>query len=170
MAAKVSLRDYQLELSGRLQSAEAGDRAPSKLGLQVGGEGWLVELSDAGEVIPVPPISRVPLARPWFKGVANIRGNLYSVVDLAAFLGGPGVTLTDHARLLVISDRFRASAALLVERSLGLRNAQELEPRPLDETKSPWLRAAYSDAEGKVWKELDVPALVQHPEFLDVSA
>ncbi|TMH95886.1 MAG: chemotaxis protein CheW, partial [Betaproteobacteria bacterium] len=67
MAVKASLRDYQRELSARLQSAEVGSNA-SKLALQVGEEGWLVDLADAGEVIPVTPISAVPLTRAWFKG------------------------------------------------------------------------------------------------------
>src|SRR5207244_3731434 len=116
MADRVSLREYQLGLSERLQSAEAGARVPSKLGLEVGGEGWLIDLKDAGEVIPVPPISPVPLARPWFKGVANVRGNLYSVTDFPAFLGGEAVPASEHARLLLISERFRSGAALLVER------------------------------------------------------
>ncbi|TMH41020.1 MAG: chemotaxis protein CheW [Betaproteobacteria bacterium] len=105
---RVSLREYQLALSERLQSAEAGAGLPSKLGVQVGGEGWLVELADAAEVIPVPPISAVPLARGWFKGVANVRGNLYSVSDFSAFLGAEAVKLSaDCARSA--SSRPRAS-------------------------------------------------------------
>jgi twitching motility protein PilI len=166
---RVSLREYQLGLSERLQSAEAGARVPSKLGLQVGGEGWLVELKDAGEVIPVPPISPVRLARPWFKGVANVRGNLYSVTDFPAFLGGEAVPASEHSRLLLISERFRSGAALLVERSLGLRNAEELQLQP-SESKSPWVRGHYVDAQGRSWKELDVAALIQDPAFLEVSS
>ena len=49
--ARVSLRDYQLALSERLQSAQAGARASSKLGLRMGGEAWLVDL--AGDAISV---------------------------------------------------------------------------------------------------------------------
>src|ERR1039457_2496771 len=101
MPAKQSLRDYQLELSARLQRAETDGRAASKLGLDADGAAWLVDLTEAGEMIPVPPISVVPLARPWFRGVANIRGNLYSVVDFAAFLGGRATAVTDQARLHV---------------------------------------------------------------------
>jgi len=168
MAAKLSLRDYQLELSGRLQRAETDVRTASKLGLEAGGA-WLVDLTEAGELIPVPPISAVPLARAWFRGVANIRGNLYSVVDFAAFLGGEATAVTDQARLLLISDRFRAGCALLVGRSLGLRKSGELELRQ-GGAGSKWTRAEYIDAEGKRWRELDVPALVRDPEFLDVSA
>jgi twitching motility protein PilI len=169
MAAKLSLREYQLELSDRLQRAGTGGRVASKLGLEAGGAAWLVDLTEAGEMLPVPPISAVPLARPWFRGVANIRGNLYSVVDFAAFLGGEATLVTDQARLLLISDRFRAGCALLVGRSLGLRRSDELDPRP-GGAGSKWTRAEYADAEGKHWKELDVPALVRDPEFLDVSA
>jgi twitching motility protein PilI len=168
MAAKASLREYQRELSARLQSAEVGHTA-SKLALQVGEEGWLVDLLDAGEVIPVAPISAVPLTRAWFRGVTNIRGNLYSVVDFSAFLGGPDVTLREQARLLLVGERFRVSSALLVDGSLGLRNAAQLQPRLNSAAHAPWIKAEYTDAQGRLWKELDLPQLVRQPEFLDVG-
>ena len=166
--ARVSLRDYQLALSERLQSAQAGVRAPSKLGLRVGGEAWLVDLMEAGEVIPVPPIARVPLAQPWFRGVANVRGNLYSVTDFSAFVGAKPVAISEQARLLLVAERFRAGAALLVERSLGLRNAESLKPYS-SASVQPWVRAQYTDPDGTVWKELDMVALVQNEAFLEVS-
>lgn len=166
--ARASLREYQLALSERLKGAAAGTRVPSKLGLRAGGEAWLVDLKEAGEVIPVPAISPVPLARPWFKGVANVRGNLYSVSDLAGLLGQPATPLSDHARLLLVADRFRAGAGLLIEGSLGLRNADDLKPRA-GEAAQRWVRGHYEDTEGKVWKELDVAALIQDEAFLEVS-
>lgn len=166
MATKTSLRDYQRDLAERLKNAGTG-RRPSKLGVQVGGEAWLVDLVDAGEVIPVPDITPVPLARPWFKGMANIRGNLYSVVDFPAFLGGPPTAIGDQSRLLLVGERFRLAAALLVDRSLGLRNPEHL--RPQGGESGQWARAQYTDSEGRPWKELDLPQLVQHPDFLSVG-
>jgi twitching motility protein PilI len=167
-ARRVSLREYQLALSERLQSAEAGAALPSKLGVRVKGEGWLIALQDAAEVIPVPPISPVPLVRRWFKGVANVRGNLYSVSDFSAFLGGEPLRPSSEARLVLLNERFRCQAALLVERSLGLRNAQELEVQS-GATDAPWVRSQYRDGEGRSWKELDAAALVQHEAFLEIS-
>jgi twitching motility protein PilI len=169
MAEKLSLRDYQRDLAERLRAAETKSSS-SKLALQVGGEGWLIDLADAGEVIPVPPITSVPLTRQWFKGVTNIRGNLYSVVDFPAFLGGGAVTLGEQSRLLLVGERFRMSSALLVDRSLGLRNPEQLKPREGGaNAATPWLKGEFSDEEGRAWKELDVAQLVQHPDFLGVG-
>jgi twitching motility protein PilI len=168
MAAAASLRDYQLALSERLSSAAAGTRAASKLGVRVRGEEWLVDLTEAGEVIPLPPISPVPLSKPWFRGVANVRGNLYSVTDFGLLLGAEPAVLTEHARLLLFADRFRVGAGLLVERALGLRNAEDLKP-VTDASNPRWVRAQYADGEGRRWKELDIPALIQDEAFLEVS-
>jgi twitching motility protein PilI len=166
MAARTSLRDYQRELAERLKSAEAG-RFSSKLGVQLAGAGWLVDLQEASEMIPLPGITPVPLTKPWFRGVTNIRGNLYTVVDLPAFIGGAPMALNEQARLLLVGERFRMATALLVERSLGLRNPEHL--RAVEGDPGPYARAHYEDPEGRQWKELDLPQLVQHPEFLSVS-
>ena len=42
MAQKISLRDYQRELAERLRLADSA-RSPSKLGLEIGTESWLVD-------------------------------------------------------------------------------------------------------------------------------
>ena len=166
MAARISLRDYQRELAERLRNAEVG-RSASMLGVQVDDEAWLVDLREAGEVLPVPPITPLPLTRSWFKGLTNIRGNLYSVVDFPAFLQRRPVVHGDQARLLLFGERFRLGAALLIDRSLGLRNPEKLERR--DGELPAWVRAQYADAEGRLWKELDLSQLAQHPDFIGVG-
>jgi twitching motility protein PilI len=167
MAARLSLRDYQRDLAERLRNAEVG-RSASMLGVQVDDESWLVDLKDAAEVIPVPAITPVPLTRPWFKGLANIRGNLYSVVDFPAFLERKPVIVIEQSRLLLLGERFRLGVALLVDRSLGLRNPAQLT-RSDGAVGGSWSRAEYTDEEGRLWKELDVSQLAQHPDFLGVG-
>jgi twitching motility protein PilI len=169
MAERMSLRDYQRELAARLRDAEHRQTS-SKLGLQVGGESWLVNLVDAGEVIQVPAITAVPLTRPWFRGVTNIRGNLFSVVDFPAFLGGAAVTISEQARLLLLGEQFRTGSALLVDHAIGLRDPAYLKWRAPRGANAPWTKAEYTDTEGKTWKELDVAQLVRHPDFLGVAS
>ena len=168
MAQRISLRDYQRELAERLRDADSA-RSASKLGVQVGAQTWLIDLAEAGEVIPVPSITAVPLTRAWFRGVANVRGNLYSVVDFAAFLGAGVATANEQARLVLLGERFRSAAALLVDRSLGLRNPAQLRAREPAPGRQTWLRAEYDDEAGGQWRELDVADLVRHPEFLTVA-
>ena len=170
MAARVSLRDYQRGLAERLRGAQAGAMAASRLGLQVGQDPWVGDLADAAELIPVPAITAVPLTRPWFRGVVNVRGNLYNVVDLAAFFGGTPVAAGEQARLLLLAERFLMRSALLVDRSLGLLDARELTPHADAPSASPWIRALHADRGGRIWRELDVAQLVRHAVFLGVAS
>ena len=83
--ARSSLREFQERLARRLAEASGAERR-GLLGFQCGGDNWVIELAEAGEILPPPPLSTVPLTRPWFRGLANVRGTLYGVVDFAAFL------------------------------------------------------------------------------------
>jgi twitching motility protein PilI len=168
MAQRISLRDYQRELAERLRDADSA-RSASKLGVQVGAQSWLIDLAEAGEVIPVPSITAVPLTRAWFRGVANVRGNLYSVVDFAAYLGAGVAIASEQARLVLLGERFRSAAALLVDRSLGLRNPAQLRMREPAPGRRACLRAEYDDEAGGQWRELDVAELVRESEFLAVG-
>lgn len=169
MAEPISLRDYQRGLSAQLAGLQA-PRPASKLGVVAGDSRWLVDLVDTGEVIPVPVIASVPLTRSWFAGVANVRGNLYSVIDFSAFLGGPPATRTESSRLLLISDKYRIGCALLIDAVVGLRNPQLFVLTNDVPERAPWIAACYTDRDKQIWAELAVERLVQHPDFLDIGA
>jgi twitching motility protein PilI len=168
MARRISLREFQQDLVRRLNEAAAADAPSSRLGVQVGDELWLVKLEEAGEVIPVPPIARVPLTKPWFRGLANIRGNLFSVIDLAAFQGREATPATPDARLLLVADRYNMSAALLVNRMLGLRKLQQFEDQP-GRGQQAWESARFVDRDGRLWRELSMNELVYDGEFLQAG-
>ena len=107
-AAKLDLRAFQQELATRLAAKTAAQVEQSRLGLACAGEQWLIRLADAGEVIAVPTMATVPLTKPWYLGVANIRGNLYGVVDFAGFLGHPLEPVapgTSQTRLVLFGPR-----------------------------------------------------------------
>ena len=101
MAKRISLREYQQGVMDRLQSAAAVAQVDARLGIQIGTENWLVDLGDVAEVMPLPLVAGVPLAHPWFKGIANVRGNLVSVTDLPAFLGLSHPGFNNMSRLIL---------------------------------------------------------------------
>ena len=169
MAEPISLRDYQRGLSAQLADLQTL-RPASKLGVMAGGRRWLLDLMDTGEVIPVPAIAPVPLTRGWYAGVANVRGNLYSVVDFSAFLGGATAFRSDSSRLLLISDKYRVGCALLIDAIVGLRNPQLFVLATDASESAAWIAAHYTDRDKQPWAELAVEGLVQHPDFLDIGA
>lgn len=168
MSKRISLRQFQQELSERLQDASTRTNTATRLGVRVGDENWLVNLEDISEVIAPAPWVRVPLTRPWFLGVANIRGKLYSVVDLPAFSGQTAAIPAADSRLLVVHGRFAVNAALLINQTLGLRSLEAFSRHGADGQQE-WISGQYHDSDGNRWKTLDMEALVTHPEFLQAG-
>ena len=168
MARQSGLREFQRELAARLAEARAESTPHARLGVQAGGRFWLMRLEDAGEVLPLPEVTPVPLTRPWFLGLANIRGNLAGVVDFAAFMGEPPVERSPDARLVLLAERLGVHSGLVVARMLGLRNIHELQPEE-GAADRPWIKAVFKDQEDRRWYELDVAALAAHADFLQAG-
>lgn len=168
--SRVNLRAFQQELTARLLAKTAAQVGAARLGLVSGGQTWLVRLSDAGEVLTVPPLVRVPLTQAWFLGLANIRGSLFSVVDFAGFLGKEPTPLGLSTRLLLFGQRFsELRAALLVQQVIGLRSLNEMQSEGRAADAPEWAGEAWRDAGGTVWKELDLARLAQNQRFLTVG-
>lgn len=169
MSKRVSLKEFQVGLASRLKAA-ATEAAPSAhLGFEAGGEHWLVRLDSSGEVLRVPPIQPVPLTRDWFLGVANIRGMLYGISDLGAFLGQPHALRGPESRLLLIGQPYGVNCALLVSRLAGLRNVVEYDTESSGELATAWSVSRWRDKDGRAWRELDTQQLLALREFLDIA-
>ena len=171
MGRRTGLREFQLSVAERLRTAATSRTAlSSKLGFQVGGENWFVALHQVSEVIPVPASVPVPLTHSWFRGVANVRGNLYSIIDFSAFQGGDPISPGVERRVILVSDRLVGGSGLLVSRMLGLRNPEQFNAAPRPAGAGPWVGNAFTDAGGTRWLELDLTALVREQRFLEVGA
>ena len=170
MARRTGLREFQLAVAERLRTASTQAAAASKLGFQVGRDNWFVSLRQVSEVIPVPPSVGVPLTHSWFRGVANVRGNLYSMVDFSAFQGGDPIPAGMERRVILVSERLVGGAGLLVSRMLGLRNPEQFSAAAKPATAPAWVSGAFTDSGGTRWLELDLPALVREQRFLEVGA
>jgi twitching motility protein PilI len=171
-AARMDLRTFQQELATRLAAKTAAQVASSRLGLACAGEQWLIRLADAGEVIAMPPLADVPLTKPWFRGLANIRGNLHSVIDFAGFLGRGNVPPAAGNRLVLFGQRAgELRVGIVVARVLGLRNLAELAPAAASDAAVPaWYAQRWVDAAGGAWQEIDLSRLARDPAFLQVGA
>lgn len=175
MAKRDALRELQTRLAERLRTAQTTAQRAAWLAVECEGRGLLFPLATAGEIFQVPPLLPVPHTRPWFAGVANLRGGLHGVVDLGAFLGlrGPhpaGEPWREQARVLALNPGLGSHSALLVDRLAGLRRQDQLSPEAPESGPRPaFAGASWRDAAGRRWLEIDLAALAAHPLFLAIS-
>lgn len=178
MANKDALRALQQRLADRLQQVRHQAPVRNWLAVEIAGHGFLLPLDQAGEIFPLSPIQPVPHSQPWFLGVANLRGQLHGVIDLAGFVGlpprpvrAPGDgAVRDAGRLVAFSQGMQLNVALLVDRLLGLRNATTLSLTPQPDGAAPhFVGQQLADAQGQTWYELDLGALVADEAFMKID-
>lgn len=105
----------------RQQGAETLDDAWTGIAFRVGKERFVAPRSDVREVLPLPEqLTRVPGAKPWLRGVANVRGQLLTVVDLLGFLGGGRTAVDRNTRVLHLASR-ELPTSVVVSEVLGFR-------------------------------------------------
>ena len=166
---KPHLREFQERLAERLRSAVAAPRV-ARLGLAIDERRWLVDLADAGEILPVPtPMAPLPNTHDWFRGLVNLRGTLYGVTDLLRLGGGGFTPLAKESRLLALSTRLNVQAALLASRMLGLHDASAWREDRSRALSLPWAGRCLIDGDGREWHELDLSRLAADEAFLAVS-
>ncbi len=175
MANREALRQLQSRLAARLQAARTETPSVSWLAVECAGHGFLVPLASAGEIFPAGALLPVPHTQAWFLGVANLRGGLHGVVDLAAFLGLRAPlgrdAVREQARLLAFNPSLRSQSAVLVDRLAGLRNAAQLSAEPADGVVRPaFASARWRDGQGRIWQEVDLASLARHEQFLAIAA
>jgi twitching motility protein PilI len=168
MAKGSQLREYQTAILARLEDAKKAGAAAQAgyLGVVIGSKNVLVNLQEISETLPILDIHRVPVVKPWFLGMANVRGVLYAVNDLAQMLEHTFFSISSEARLLLISEAITPNVAFVVDRMIGLRKVDEMQLRAEAADESICLKAqTYQDEENQVWHMLDCDKLVRSKEF-----
>jgi twitching motility protein PilI len=113
-------------LSGQGRDA-ANEREWVGVAFRMSSENFMVAREETREVLGFPSaITRVPGAKPWIRGIANVRGQLLPIVDLRAFLGGGVTNVTRSSRVLVANHR-EVPAGLLVDEVQGFRRFADNE-------------------------------------------
>ncbi|MFT3907166.1 MAG: chemotaxis protein CheW [Steroidobacteraceae bacterium] len=168
----------ELERRGRAVTASALPEQSSGqewvgVALRMAGELYLVAREEAREVLGVPAaLTRVPGARGWILGIANVRGQLIPIIDLRQFLGG-GVTPASRNTRIVIVNHREIPAGLLVDEVLGFRRFPENEfVTEVPATIVPcgrYLAGSFRSA-GEQWPVLNLRALIEDPVFTGAAA
>jgi len=118
----------------------------------------------------ITEIARVPGAKSWVKGLANVRGSLAPIIDLQACLGNAPIAIKSTTRLLSINQS-GVSAGLLVDEVLGIKHFPE-QIRDDAPCKQKWIAPFTTGSftfEGVTWAVFDIQILVESEIFLKVA-
>lgn len=96
-------------------------RTWSGIGFRIGDLLMVSSLGDISEILVYPTLTRVPQAKSWVKGIANVRGTLLPVLDLRGFIEGVPTEMGRRTRVLMIQND-NLTAGLMVDEALGLRH------------------------------------------------
>ena len=142
------------------------------VGFQLDDKGWVVPLEQVKEILTKVSISRIPGAKSWVLGVANVRGNLLPILDLKGFLLGQKTQRSRQTRVLVMQHK-GVTAGLLVEDVMGMRHFLEEEfsndTSDLNVPYSQMLMGQYRQR-GESWGVFNINYLAELPEFMQVAA
>lgn len=136
------------------------DLQRQRMSVRVGEYGLLFPWSGGREVTPVPPASRIPNSAAWLRGLANVRGSLVPVVDLAAALGAR--RRAGAAEFLLICGHGEASVGLVIDglpRAFDLGAAQPHEERASLPAVLDASAIAHYRQEEQTWIDIDPDAL-----------
>jgi twitching motility protein PilI len=176
MANRQALRELQTRLADRLQIARTQGVAASWLAVEAGGKKYLFPLSQSGEIFPWVSTQPVPYTQNWFAGVANLRGGLFGVVDLASYVSGKApppkneLARTD-SRLVALNSALEVNCALLIDKLSGLRNQEAFSDFSEKAPDAPdFFGNQYVDLNGATWQEINLQLLAQQAHFLTIGA
>ncbi|MEO5342114.1 MAG: chemotaxis protein CheW [Gammaproteobacteria bacterium SHHR-1] len=177
-ATTASQADTPLQLLARLEARSHNetkglpDGRDSSLywegfAFQVAGQQLLASMDEISEIlIQVPPVTRVPGAKPWVRGVVNFRGNLLPLMDLQQLMGGKPLGIDRHTRILVVN-REGVSSGLLVAGVAGRKRFPRSElaaAEILDPGLAPLIEgAAWID--GEQWPIFSLARLHAYPDY-----
>lgn len=164
----------RLRASGEEHSGVGAQDEWIGLGFTLDGQHYVAPQNDVREVLEMPKVTRVPRAKPWLMGVANVRGDLLPVIDLGCLLGREQTRLSDASRVVVLNDD-DVPAGFLVDDVAGFRGfaAQDqrhelLDEEPLNAPMQKFLLGAFV-RDGTAWRAFSLRKLAADPVLSDAG-
>jgi twitching motility protein PilI len=166
----VKLREFSTQLAQRLKEAPNLPTEPTRLAVRIANENYLVEMALASEIVALPEIAPVPWTRPWYRGLANVRGRLVGVVDLMQMSGREPLAAEQSMQLLVLGETLGVNTGILISRAFGIRNLKDLMLLPpAGPEAAAWAQLRYREPDGGALTELDLRELARSNAFASIG-
>jgi len=129
----------------------------------------LCAMDEVSEMFPVPTeITMVPGAANWVLGLANVRGNLLTLVDLDAFLNGKPASFGKESRVLVVQNKDTITGVVVPDVA-GMRymdEEQRVSDVRLDGCMGDYVYDLFETDTTSSWPVFSMAALMADQRFL----
>lgn len=136
--------------------------------LCVSNHNFVIEISNIREVAPLPKITKVPNVNESFIGVFNLRGEIYSILDLRALLGLETVALTEDSMVAIIEHE-SVAFGVIVDKVIGVmaidESKIEIPTREMSPRFIQYLSGFYNQENLGIVHMLDISELLKAPEI-----
>lgn len=99
---------------------------------KLGDELFAIDVAQVREVLELPPITRVPTAPAYMRGVVNVRGKAVPVVDLRTKFGLPTADDTLNSRIVVMELEIDGEPTVVGGVADSVQEVIELEPGQIE--------------------------------------
>ncbi|WP_299775859.1 chemotaxis protein CheW [uncultured Pseudoteredinibacter sp.] len=143
----------------------------SGIGFSLFGEQFIAPVGELSEMLEIPASTRLPGVQPWVVGVANVRGRLLPLFDMAAFFGGKLNNSKRQHRVLIL-ERDSVYAGLIVDQVFGMQHFpletfQEQANSKLEAVSS-CLSGCYQLSDSN-WQVFSTAKLIEDPRFANAA-
>jgi len=167
-----SIEQQSLDLAQGLPAMEDVIELWNGIGFSLAGHRFVASMGEVVEVLSVPRYTLVPGVRPWLNGVANVRGRLLPIFDLAHFFGLSHKGQSSRDRRVLVVERGEVFSGLIVDGVLGMQyfpvdSFQAATADVPDRMKS--FVTGFYQRSHDVWNVFSTDSLVTNENFLTVA-
>ena len=143
----------------------------SGIAFEMMGQYFVAPLGEVSEVIYPPKYTPVPNTQPWVVGLANIRGRLLSVSDLAQYMSGHRSQYSPTQKVLCINHNDQY-VGLVVDQVLGIQHFNKKsffsKTTELDKNLQEYCQG-YFHQHNQQWHVFLFSSLLQNPKYMNAS-
>ncbi|WP_317931432.1 chemotaxis protein CheW [Halioxenophilus sp. WMMB6] len=169
--ALLNLANRSRTVAKGLPASEQTKQEWSGIGFGLIGQRFVVPLGQVSELLEVPSYTRLPGVKHWVRGVANVRGRLLPVIDLAMYLGHRLTTPHKQQRILIIENQ-ELYCGLLVDQAFGMQHflTETYNPDNTAEDAQllPYLLGNYPQGD-ITWHIFSMVNLAESPQFMSAA-
>lgn len=143
------------------------------IGFTIAGTQFVAPMGSVSEILHPPKYTSVPGVQNWMLGVANVRGRLLPIMDLALFFGLDRGSQKHRDKRILIVEHGEILSGFVVDSVHGMQyfsadSFQKGVTSSLEESVRPFIEGAYQKNNSQ-WNVFNTFELTNNKKFLDVA-